>query len=122
MSISSNQFKSVQISSNQFKSVQISSNQFKSVQISSNQFKSVQIVNATSALNFDFVCGLRDLEWFKTNQSLPPELIPKLSGLPVLIKIEFASGKYKLERTSTGTFWLHGESLNWNLGLLAGNL
>ena len=79
-------------------------------------------VNTTSALNFDFLSGLRDLELFKTEQSLPAELIPKLSRLPVLIIIEFASGKYKLERTSTGTFWLHGESLNWNLGLLAGNL
>ena len=79
-------------------------------------------VESSSALNFDFVSGLHDLELFKTDQSLPAELIPKLTRLSLLTKIEFASGQYKLERTSTGTFWLHGESLNWNLGLLAGNL
>ena len=67
------------------------------------------------SLGFDFVRELRDLEWFKTDQPLPPKLSPKLLTLPSITKIEFSSGSYWIERMPTGTFWLYGESLKLQL-------
>ena len=73
----------------------------------------LQFKNASKkSLSYDFVLGFRHLEWFRTDQLLPNELISKLLALPLLNDIQLASGKFKIGRISANRFQLNGENLS----------
>ena len=73
--------------------------------------------STNGSTNFEFLLKLRDLEEFKTNQKLAPELIPELLRLPMLFAVtsSFSRNRFKecsIRRMSANRFRLNGKPLS----------